>query len=113
MTLAVVDGLPKNAKNRNIGARVTEQVKFDNQFVIQGSSPVFPKDYPNNDDEVIVFLEYVQSSGTFTIEGKGTGVLSGAMVSPLDLVESPLRLDGGVKLNGTILFAKGFWLPKH
>ena len=62
------------------------------------------------DEETIAFLEFVQASGTFTIEDADGNVLSGALVSPFGDARGPLRLDGGVKLNGTILGAKGFYL---
>lgn len=111
MTIGLANGLPRNSERRTIGDGVQEQLKLDNQFLIQGSSPTFPDNFGSNDN-VIIFLEYVQASTAFTIEGV-TGVLTGSLVSTLefDLTHSPLRLDGGVKLNGTILMAKGFWLP--
>lgn len=112
MTIGKANGLPRSSTRRSVGDKVQEQLKLDNQFLLQGTDPTFPQGFPNTED-VIVFLEYVQASTTYTIEGAVVGVLTGSLAStiPLDLTHSPLRLDGGVKLNGTILMAKGFWLP--
>lgn len=108
----VVNGLPKSRRPRKYSQSELDKAKANNQFVIQGTNPVYPGNFPDGKD-IIVFLEYVQSTGTFTIEGiddTTTKVLTGAVVSSMELSHSPLRLDGGVKLNGTILIAKGFYL---
>lgn len=109
-TLAKVDGLPRSNERRTIGEKDVCNARFNNQFFLQGTDPTFPQGFPN-DKDVIVFLEFVQSTGTFTIEDANGNVLSGALVSQFGDAHAPLRLDGGVKLNGTILGAKGFYLP--
>lgn len=78
--------------------------RFNNQFILVGTSPEF------KDDSLIMFLEYVEGAGTFTVADALNTVLTGAVVGPLDLTHAPIRFDGGLKLNGTVLFAKGFFI---
>ena len=104
-----VNGLPRSNKSRVLSSLDVAAARLNNQFFIAGTNPVFPGNFPN-DLDIIVFLEVVQSTGTFTIEGVA-GVISGALSSPFLDSRGLLRLDGGVKLNGTILGAKGFFLP--
>lgn len=109
-TLAKVDGLPRSNERRMISEHDVCNAKLNNVFFLEGTDPTFPQGFPN-DKDVIVFLEYVQASTTFTLEDANGNVLSGALTSPFGDAHAPLRLDGGVKLNGTILGAKGYYLP--
>ncbi len=105
-----VHGLPRTNRRRAIHEKDVEFARLNNQFFLQGASPQFPDDFSN--ENIIVFLEYVQSSGTFTIEG-ANGVVSGALTSPFGDAHGAIRLDGGVKLNGTILGAKGYFIQTN
>lgn len=107
--IGTVNGLPRKAGQSNLNGIDVEQARINNSFFLFGASPQFP---PAFDDKVIVFLEsvYMAAAGTFTIEGTN-GVISGAIVAPFEQDHSPVRMDGGVKLNGTIVAAKGYWLP--
>lgn len=108
--IGFLNGLPGSNERRAISKADIANAKLNNVFHLQGTNPTFPGNFPN-DKDIIVFLEYVYSSGTFTIEGNEIGIFTGAILTGYDVAYSPLRLDGGVKLNGTILSAKGFFLP--
>lgn len=110
MAITKIDGLPASTTRKVLSESDISAAKLNNQFVIKGADPVFPVEYPA-DKDIIVFLEYVQSTGTFKITDAETNDITGATVAtPLDLSRAPLRLDGGCKLTGTILIAKGFYL---
>jgi len=107
--IGTVDGLPRSAKYRIFAADELDKARLNNQFFLSGASPAYPPE--GFDETVVVFLEavYMAVLGTFTIEG-AKGVISGAVPAPFSQDHSPIRLDGGVKLNGTIVAAKGFWV---
>lgn len=110
--IKVVDGLPKSGRHRLYSQIELDHARNNNKFLIRGTNPVFPGAL-TSDHDIIVFLEYVQSSTTFTIsgiDGDTVVILTDSIVSPMDLTHAPLRLDGGVLLTGTILIATGFYL---
>jgi len=106
-----VNGLPQHSKRKNLNFTHEELdiARANNQFFLNGANPQFPIE--GFDESYVVFLEavYTAAGGTFTIEGQ-TGVISGAIPSPFTQDHSPIRMDGGVKVNGTILAMKGFYL---
>lgn len=106
-----VNGLPRSSRHRNLNFTQEELdiARANNQFFLFGTDPRFPVEA--FDESYVVFLEsvYTAAGGTFTIEGQ-TGVISGAIPSPFTQDHSPIRMDGGVKVNGTILAMKGFYL---
>lgn len=109
MPISNVNGLPRSEERRTINWSDYMTAKLNNPFFLSGSSPSFPDEFPNN-KEIIIFLEIVQSSGTFTIEDAEGNIISGALTNPFGCGCAPLRLDGGFKLNGTILGAVGCFL---
>lgn len=94
-------GLPDT--KANITHEMINQARAENPFVLSGTDPSL------TDDKIIVFLDMVCSS-SFVISDKEDYAISGTLTANLDMTASPLRVDGGVKLTGEILFAKGFFI---
>lgn len=109
MAIGKVEGLPRSSKFRKLTDQDIEDARYNNQIFLQGASPRFPA--TAFDEDYVVFIEsvYTAAAGTFTLEGS-TGVVSGAIPAPFVMEHSPVRFDGGVIINGTILGAKGFYI---
>lgn len=108
--ISLVNGLPRHKGANVLTERDVEQARFTNQFLLKGASPQFPN--PFGDKDYIVFLEFVQSTGTFNIEDADANAIATGVVTGFGDAHAPIRLDGGVKLVGTILAAKGFYVRK-
>jgi hypothetical protein len=107
--MPLVNGLPRATKNSpNLHEDDLKYARFNHQFVLNGSSPQFPSKFTNS--KIIAFLEYVETDGNFTVADAEGNVLTGTLTAPLDMAHSPMRLDGGVKINGTVLMAKGYFV---
>jgi hypothetical protein len=111
--ITLANGLPKGQKSPVLSEADIQAARLNNQFLIQGTNPEFP--VAATEKGVIAFLEYVAvtTAGTFTVEDKAGNILTGAIVDQLDLSHAPLRMDGGVRLNGAILIAKGFYIKRE
>lgn len=113
--IKTVDGLPKDRTRKIISQIEYDNAKYNNSFVISGASPSYPDPLTGGtaDNDIIVFLEQVISTGTFEIKGSN-GTTVGAVGIPSASLDAhaPIRLDGGVSLVGTVILAKGFWIKK-
>lgn len=97
-----VDGLPRAKQFQHLEG--LDVARTNNQFVLR--SPDLELLTP----EGTVMLEYVQGTNFVVQDANGVAV-TGTIPSALDLAYAPLRLDGGVKLTGTVLIAKGYVVP--
>lgn len=102
-------GLPDVRPNRILSEMDIASARLNSQFLLKGINPSIPSKLANKD--VIVFLEYVQASTTIELQDANSISIVAGIVSPLDLTRSPLRIDGGLKIVGTVLIAKGFVIP--
>ena len=81
-----------------------QSAKYSNQFALTGNNPEFVGDF-------IVFLEAIIAPSTIKIQNaKGENVFDTINTTVLNLV-IPIRLDGGVKISGTVSLVKGFFVP--
>ena len=103
------DNLPRK-EGFQPSAHSIEHSRLQNQFVVKGVNPEFPNPATlgGNPRPMAVFLTYVQATTTFEIQDRNGNSVATGLVSPLDLGHSPLRLDGGFRLVGTITAAIGF-----
>jgi hypothetical protein len=96
---------PRNQKGSRALSHIRDEDKYNNQVVLNGA-----------DDEFLVpngtfFLEYllIEAGVSVTIkDGFNNTVADG--VTAFNQEHSPLRLEGGIKITGTVLIAKGFAL---
>jgi hypothetical protein len=95
------------AKNRKLTSPNPAD-KLNNQFVLTGANQMIL------DESSVVFLEsfYVVSGQTITVaDGQGNAAIPTiAGAHTFDQDQSPLRLDHGIIISGTIGYAKGFIL---
>ena len=104
--LHIARGLPRYAKPPVLHEGDWQSAAFTNQFGLDGIDVQFPNPFVNT-DKIVVFLEAVQATGTFDIQDREGTVVFGAIT---DFQMYPgIRLDGGFKLVGTILLAKGYF----
>lgn len=106
--MAIVYGLPRWEYRRTISRDDIEHARWNNQFCLKGIDPKFPDDakQPN----IVVFLEQVYCTGTFAVWDVEGNVLFSSMTTGFTALKTPLRIDGGFKLIGNILMAKGFYI---
>ncbi len=101
-----VDGLPRYTERKQLTERDLELARINNQFILEGTDP------SKVADNIIIFLEYVAHGGSLQISDKDDTTIGGTVTETLDLTKAPMRLDGGVKLTGTVLLAKGFYIVR-
>lgn len=110
--MKIVNGLPRgNSGGREISQASREHAKTNNQFALSGGSPQFPLTTGAGPAlDTIVFLQYVQATGTFSIaDGAGNVLFTGlGNIALSDGAE--LRFDGGIRFSGTILLASGYYI---
>ncbi len=100
-----INGLPQGTHRPILTDHEIVVGQLNNQFVLNGNDPSF---IGNN---IIVFLEQVNST-SFVINDKDGIAISDTITEPINLTASPMRIDGGVQLSGSIAFAKGFYINK-
>lgn len=98
----MVDGLPE--RTFVVSPQDVAIARISQPFVLMGSNPAFVG------ANMIVFLEYVAHGGSLVVKDASSSALTGTITDTLDLTASPLRVDGGVVLTGTVKIAKGFYI---
>jgi hypothetical protein len=59
--------------------------------------------------DIVVFLEYLTTSGAVTIQDQNSQAVTGALTGTFMFDYNPIRFDGGLKFSGSVLLAKGFY----
>jgi hypothetical protein len=102
--MALINGLPRANVVTHLDPNEIALARINNQFVLKGTDPLFVG------DDIVVFLEHVQAGAAFTINDCNNNPVAAGVSTPLHLWGAPMRLNGGVKLVGSIQIAKGFYL---
>lgn len=99
-------GLPFSTPRIPVNGNGVEFAKFNDQVLLSGSDPEFVN------SDMIFFLEYLYGTGSVQMKDRAGNNVGAAITAPaLDFSHAPIRFDGGIKLTGTILIAKGFFIP--
>lgn len=108
MALQIINGLPRSPEYRVFRPDELRQARHENGFMLSGLNPQLVLSMMEKPLNPVAFLEYVYSTGSFDLQAAdGTALLSG-LPSGFGDAYSPIRLDWGLRLVGTILAAKGF-----
>jgi len=106
--MSLTYGLPKGENSPVLSVNDVEHAKINNQFCLSGVDPSFPSDLTKL--KVVVFLEYAMpTAGTLVIQDANANALTGASAE-FQLQDAPLRVDGGLKIIGSVAIAKGFFI---
>lgn len=111
-----VNGLPMGNPKYQLFPDYAQYVQaaMNNPFVLTGVDPVFPAPVPASGDpnqKTIVILQTLLASTTVVIQSIDGDPISGTIPANQQLDFYPgLRIDGGVKLAGTIILATGFYI---
>ena len=95
----------KAQNHLTISAQAIEAARFNNQFVFNSGDTNPTLIRPKG----IVFIDYLEVASGSTVsivDGDDDTVASG--ISSFDMTFTPLRLDHGFKVTGTVLMLRGF-----
>ena len=95
----------KAQNHLTISAQAIEAARFNNQFVFNSSDSnptlIRPK--------AIVFIDYLEVASGSTVDiVDGDGDVVASDISSFDMTYTPLRLDHGFTVTGSVLMLRGF-----